>query len=99
MWLSAHRGSLGLFYSLLQGTTLSTSTRGGIRIQFSKNSFGSRKRDAEGNMIGSGAFDGSAGGAGAGAAAGGYKPNMSGMYDPAAAAAAAIAAATGIPQQ
>ncbi len=36
--------------SVLQGAVLSTSDRGGIRIQYSKNPFG-KKRDASGNWI------------------------------------------------
>jgi hypothetical protein len=34
----------------VQGAVLSTSDRGGIRIQYSKNPFG-KKRDANGNWI------------------------------------------------
>ena len=50
-----------------QGAILSSSDRGGIRIQYSKNPFG-RKRDVYGNVVEGGAAE--LGGAGSGGAGG-----------------------------
>jgi len=54
-----------------QGAILSSSERGGIRIQFSKNPFG-KKRDFEGNAVKSEYGGGPGGGGGGGGPPGGY---------------------------
>jgi hypothetical protein len=56
---------------LFQGAVLTSSDRGGIRIQYSRNPFG-KKRDLNGNLVDT---------RGAGTAAGGYGGAGNGAYD------------------